>query len=128
MGFSQQPSRKWGSRSKGTKNADPLQVIVFVESLSLQRHFSVSTKFTHVESRFCGRKQRGKAAFDVPVNLCVRSVCSKSVAVGLSGYPKNFVSNNHRILLANPEISLYCPIIRFLVNQNKINNRTCMAG
>src|SRR2546430_2856230 len=32
------------------------------------------------------------------------------------------------ILLANPEISLYCPIIRFLVNQNKINNRTCMAG
>ena len=25
--------------------------------LSLQRHFSASTKFAHVKSRFCGRKQ-----------------------------------------------------------------------
>src|SRR5215813_15283389 len=32
-----------------------------------------------------------------------------------------------RILLANPEISLYCPIIRFLVDQNKINNKACTA-
>src|SRR5262249_19416019 len=37
----------------------------------------------HVESRFCDRKRRGKAALDVPVNPCVRSVCSRSVAVGL---------------------------------------------
>jgi hypothetical protein len=51
--------------------------------LPLQRHFSALTKFAHVESRFCGRKGRGKAAFDVPVNPCVRSVCSRSVAVGL---------------------------------------------
>src|SRR5690242_5384270 len=38
------------------------------------------------------------------------------------------LSIRKRILLANPEISLYCPTIRFLVDQNKINNRTCMAG
>jgi CheY-like chemotaxis protein len=51
--------------------------------LALQRHFSGFAKFALVESRFCGRKRRGKAAFDVPANLCVRSVCSRSVAVGL---------------------------------------------
>src|SRR5215510_1702574 len=38
------------------------------------------------------------------------------------------VSKNGGMLLANSEISLYCPIIRFLVDQNKINNKTCMAG
>jgi hypothetical protein len=27
------------------------------EELALQRHFSASTKFAHVKSRFCGRKQ-----------------------------------------------------------------------
>jgi len=51
--------------------------------LSLQRHFSALTKFAHIESRFCGRKRRGKAALSVPINHCVRSVCSRSVAVGL---------------------------------------------
>src|SRR5262245_16362859 len=38
------------------------------------------------------------------------------------------VSNIGRILLANPEMGLYCPIIRFLVDQNKTNNKACMAG
>jgi hypothetical protein len=38
------------------------------------------------------------------------------------------LTDNARILLANPEISLYCPIIRFLADQNKINNKACMAG
>ena len=51
---------------------------------TLQRHFSAMAKFAHVESRFCGHRRRGKAAFDVPVNPCVRSVCSRSVAVGLT--------------------------------------------
>jgi hypothetical protein len=51
--------------------------------LTLQRHFSALTKFSRVESRFYGRKERGKAAFDIPINPCVRGVCSKSVAVGL---------------------------------------------
>src|SRR5262249_40125602 len=51
--------------------------------LTLQRHFNVLPKFAHVESRFCGRKGRGKSAFDVPINPCVRSICSQSVAVGL---------------------------------------------
>ena len=54
-----------------------------VKLLALQRHFNALTKFAHVESRFCGRKRRGKAALDVPINPCVRSVCSRSVAVGL---------------------------------------------
>jgi hypothetical protein len=56
--------------------------------LALQRHFSVLIKFTHVESRFCARKRREKVAFDAPVNPCVRSVCSRSVAVGLNGLKK----------------------------------------
>jgi len=54
-------------------------------TLSLQRHFSALTKFAHVESRFCGRQRRGNAAFDVSINPCVRSACSRSVAVGLLG-------------------------------------------
>src|SRR5262249_15666344 len=49
---------------------------------TLQRHFSAMTKFAHEESRFCGHKRRGKVAFDVPVNPCVRTACSRSVAVG----------------------------------------------
>jgi hypothetical protein len=53
------------------------------ECLSLQRHFSVLTKFPPVESRFCSHKRRGKAAFDGRVNPCVKSICSRSVAVGL---------------------------------------------
>src|SRR3977135_1853727 len=51
--------------------------------LALQRHLSVLTKSTHVESRFCGRSRQGKAAFCTPVNPCVRSVCSRSVVVGI---------------------------------------------
>src|SRR5499427_808698 len=54
-----------------------------VDFITLQRHFSAMTKFAHVESRFCGHRRRGKVAFDVPVNPCVRSACSRSVAVGL---------------------------------------------
>src|SRR5262244_187420 len=52
--------------------------------LPLQRHFGALAKFAHVESRFCGRKRRGKGAFDTPLNPCVRSACSTTVAVGLS--------------------------------------------
>src|SRR5256885_15941783 len=55
-------------------------------ALTLQRHFNALTKFANVESRFCGRKRRGKATLDVPINPCVRSVCSRSVAVGLKGF------------------------------------------
>src|SRR5262245_14487992 len=58
-------------------------VLFKVVVVTLQRHFSVLTKFSYVESRFCGHKRRGKAAFDGPINPCVRSVCSRSVAVGL---------------------------------------------
>lgn len=36
-------------------------------------HFSALTKFSRVESRFYGRKERGKAAFDIPINPCVRA-------------------------------------------------------
>src|SRR5712671_5134697 len=53
-------------------------------SVTLQRHLSVLTKSTHVESRFCGRGRQVKAAFCTPVNLCVRSVCSRSVVVGIT--------------------------------------------
>jgi len=52
-------------------------------TIALQRHLSVLTKSTHVESRFCGRSRQVKAAFCTPVNPCVRSVCSRSVVVGL---------------------------------------------
>ena len=38
-----------------------------------------------------------------------------------------FVSFNGGILLANPEISFYCTIKRFLVDSTKINIKTCMA-
>jgi len=36
--------------------------------------------------------------------------------------------NPHELLLANPEMSLYCPVLRLLVDQNKTNNKACMAG
>jgi integrase len=55
----------------------------FNTDLALQHHFSASTKFAHVKSRFCGRKQRGKAAFCTPINPCARRACSRSVAVGV---------------------------------------------
>ena len=51
--------------------------------LALQRHFSVLTKFAHVESRLSGRLRRRKVIFYKPVNLCDRRACSASVAVGL---------------------------------------------
>src|SRR5262245_11459467 len=51
--------------------------------LSLQRHFSASTKFAHVKSWLCGRKQRGKVAFCTPRNPCARRACSRSIVVGL---------------------------------------------
>jgi hypothetical protein len=38
------------------------------------------------------------------------------------------VSKNHRILLANPEMSFYCTIKRSLVDSTKINNKIRMAG
>jgi hypothetical protein len=52
-------------------------------TLTLQRHFSALTKFARIESRFCGRKRRGKAALKVPINPYAGSVYSRSVAVGL---------------------------------------------
>jgi hypothetical protein len=51
--------------------------------ITLQRHFRVLTKFAHVESRFRGCKPQGKAVLDILVNPCVKSVCSRSVAVGI---------------------------------------------
>src|SRR5262249_33654644 len=57
-------------------------------SLSLQRHFSTLTKFSRVESRFYGRKQRGKAAFDVPINPCGGSLRYRNVAVRLCSVRK----------------------------------------
>ena len=51
--------------------------------LTLQRHFSVLTKFAHVESRLSGRNSTRKVVFYAPVNLYDRRACSASVAVGL---------------------------------------------
>ena len=59
-------------------------VIKSVRKLTLQRHFGALAKFAHVESRFHGRKRRGKGAFDTPLNPCVRSACSTTVAVGIN--------------------------------------------
>ena len=53
-------------------------------ALPLQRHFRVLTKFIHVESRLSGRQRPTEAVFYAPINLCDRSACSASVAVGLS--------------------------------------------
>jgi hypothetical protein len=62
--------------------------------LTLQRHFSALTKFAHVELRVCSRKRRGKAALDVPINPYVRSVGSRSVAVGIGehGEPGDYAA------------------------------------
>src|SRR5437899_9166180 len=51
--------------------------------LSLQRHLIALLNFAPVESRFGSCKRRGKATFDIPINPCARSACSRSVAVGL---------------------------------------------
>ena len=41
---------------------------------------------------------------------------------------KGAVAKNHQILLANPEMSFYCTIVKFLVASTKINNKIRMAG
>src|SRR4029450_330148 len=51
--------------------------------VSLQRHFSASTKLAHVKSWLRGRKQRGKVAFCTPINPCARRACSRSIGGGL---------------------------------------------
>src|SRR2546427_5403183 len=53
--------------------------------LTLQRHLIALLNFAPVESRFGSCKRRGKATFDIPINPCARSACSRSVAVGLLG-------------------------------------------
>jgi hypothetical protein len=53
--------------------------------LTLQRHFGALDKFAHVESRFCGGKQQGKAASCASTNPCARRACSRNVAVGIHG-------------------------------------------
>src|SRR5439155_12441419 len=58
-------------------------VQVEAQRISLQRHFSVLTKFAYVESRLSGLKRQREVVFYVPVNLCDRRVCSASVAVGI---------------------------------------------
>ena len=60
-----------------------VEKVLLIKPLTLQRHFSTSTKFAHVESRFCGGKQRGKAAYCTSTNPCARRACSRSVAVGI---------------------------------------------
>jgi hypothetical protein len=47
----------------------PLQGISILV-ISLQRHFSVLTKFAHVESRLSGRKRQKEVMFYAPVNIC----------------------------------------------------------
>ena len=51
--------------------------------LALQRHFSASNKFAHVESRVCGRERQGKEVLYAPVYLCARKHVHISVVVGL---------------------------------------------
>ena len=63
---------------------DP-RVQAAAERLTLQRHLSALTKFAHVESRVCGRKQQGKAVLYPSENPCVKKPVPISVAVGLSG-------------------------------------------
>src|SRR5438132_3099074 len=43
---------------------------LFIKHLALQRHFSVMTKFAHVESRLSGRKRQREVVFYAPINLC----------------------------------------------------------
>src|SRR5262245_41697390 len=54
-----------------------------LEPLALQRHLKALLKFAPVESRFCSFQRRGKVTFEIPINPCARSACSRSVAVGL---------------------------------------------
>src|SRR6266436_5876695 len=75
------PTQRFPSRSE----RDQIPSVCRTPLITLQRHLSVLTKSTHVESRFCGRSRQVKAAFCTPVNPCVRSVCSRSVVVGLKG-------------------------------------------
>jgi len=65
--------------------------------LTLQRHFSVLTKFAHVESRLSGRNRQRGAVFYAPVNLCDRRVCSTSVAVGLTRKTIAFSKKRERL-------------------------------
>ena len=58
------------------------------QDLSLQRHLIALLNFAPVESRFGSCKRRGKATFDIPINPCARSACSRSVAVGINGNRK----------------------------------------
>src|SRR5438874_8086759 len=76
--------------------------------LTLQRHLSVLTKSTHVESRFCGRSRQVKAAFCTPVNPCVRSVCSRSVVVGIIGHTTGSLGLRH-LLEQKRVVSLFDP-------------------
>jgi len=73
-----------------------------VNPITLQRHFSVLTKFAHVELRVCGRKGRGKTSFDVPVNPCVRSICSRSVAVGITWWSVTYPGVDYRAIFRMP--------------------------
>jgi hypothetical protein len=63
-------------------------------NIALQRHLSMSTKFAHVESRFCGHKQPGKTVFYTPINLCVRKHVYRSVVVGIGELSINVVRMN----------------------------------
>ncbi len=57
--------------------------VIGLANISLQRHFSVLTKFAYVESWLSGRKRQREVVFYAPVNLCDRRACSASVAVGI---------------------------------------------
>src|SRR5215470_18040539 len=50
--------------------------------ITLQRHFSVLTKFAHVESRLSESKRQREVALYAPVTSCSRRACPTSVAVG----------------------------------------------
>src|SRR5262249_32674605 len=60
-----------------------------MDTLSLQRHLHVLTKFSHVELRLSGRQQPTEVVFYAPLNLCDRRVCSAYVAVGLSAFSRH---------------------------------------
>src|SRR5216683_5595344 len=71
-GLGANPRRSWLNSRNGK-----------IRNLTLQRHFSALTKFTHGESRFCGRKRQEKAVFYVPINLgSTKHVC-RNVVVGI---------------------------------------------
>ena len=62
-----------------------LEVAQLIDTITLQRHLSALTKFAHVESRVCGRKQQGKAVLYPSENPCVKKPVPISVAVGIFG-------------------------------------------